>query len=239
VFKKNIGNRPEIAQQHKLFYLQYFLFHRTILLFRQLNYFQSHESNTKFFFMKAILFSLLFVNISITSNLTAQQAPLTTTLAPGTKISWDLSLGYPFNITINSLKPDFVFSWDMGEGTTGKVTITGKALKKATKMIDYFEKGTDITMDDQTTVMFPKVLYKKMKAGGSAEIALDGVVQTIKFMKKEKMAVSVNGTGQSLDVLYAETDKNCKFWIWDNAATPLILKMELGWTLTIQSITTN
>jgi len=189
--------------------------------------------------MKTIVFSFVFVLISLTSGLTAQEAPATTTLTPGTKISWDLSLGYPFNITVNSLKPNFAFSWDMGEGATGNVTINGKALKKATKMIDYFEKGTDITMEDQTTVMFSKALYKKMKAGGSAEMTLDGVSQTMKFMKKEKMAVSVNGTGQSLDVLYAETDKNCKFWIWDNAATPLILKMELGWSLTIQSITTN
>jgi len=52
------------------------------------------------------------------------------------------------------------------------------------------------------------------------------------------MNVLVDGKDVPFDVLYAETDINHKYWIWDNAETPFILKMDLGWVLQIKSIIT-
>ncbi|HBG70382.1 MAG: hypothetical protein A2W93_15660 [Bacteroidetes bacterium GWF2_43_63] len=186
--------------------------------------------------MKKMLFPVLLIFLSMAMNLNAQESTKEITITPGAKISWNLSLGYPFNITVNSVKPDFSFKWDMGGDETGSVTLTAKALKKATKMFDYFKKGTDITKEDETTVIFSKALFKKLKAGKSTEMSLDGINQNIRFVQNSTMKVLIDGTESSLPIIYAETDKACKFWIWDNASLPLILKMEMGWTLEITSI---
>lgn len=188
--------------------------------------------------MKKFIFPLLLSFILMTLNLNAQEEKKDIVISQGSKINWTLSLGYPFNIVVNSVKPDFSFKWDMGGNETGSVTLTSKALKKATKMFDYFNKGTDVIKEDETTVIFSKALFKKLKAGKSAEMSLDGINQNIRFVQNTTMKVMVDGVEANLPVVYAETDKSCKFWIWDNAAWPMILKMEMGWSLEIVSIST-
>lgn len=188
--------------------------------------------------MKKFIFPLVLSFVLMTFNLNAQESKKDIVINQGAKINWTLSLGYPFNIVVNSVKPDFSFKWDMGGDETGSVTLTAQALKKATKMFDYFNKGTDITKEDETTVVFSKALFKKLKAGKSTEMSLDGINQNIRFVQNTTMKVMVDGAETTLPVVYAETDKSCKFWIWDNSALPMILKMELGWTLEIVSINT-
>jgi len=186
--------------------------------------------------MKKLILTLsLLVTVAISLH---SQEVADVEITPGCRISWNLSLGYPFNIIIDQVKPDFVFTWDMGSNASGKNIIKAKAVKKAIKMTDYFNDGATVTMEDATTVIFSKALYKKMKAGSSTEMTLDGIAQTLRFVKSETLMVAVDGADVALNVIYAETDKNGKFWIWDNAKTPIILRMELGWSLTIESITT-
>jgi len=159
-------------------------------------------------------------------------------VAPGYKISWELSIGYPFDINIIQLKPDFIFDWSMGDENKGKVTVTNEGLTGAKKLINDFNNGETIIYTKATTVIISEAIFKNLKAGKSVTINSNDTIQKLTFVNKEKMNVLVDGKEVPFDVLYAETDINHKYWIWDNAETPFILKMDLGWVLQIKSIIT-
>jgi len=91
-------------------------------------------------------------------------------VASGYKISWELSIGYPFDINIIQLKPDFIFDWSMGDENKGKVTVTNEGLTDAKKLINDFNNGEIITYSTATTVIISKAIYKNLKAGKSVTI---------------------------------------------------------------------
>jgi len=157
----------------------------------------------------------------------------------GYKISWNLSLGYDFSIDIQNVTPYFDFNWFMSTGSNGKVIITQNALKSAVVQVNNFENGTKETYDNKTTVLVSNFVYNSLKNNKEVVINPDGNNETLRFKENQKMIVKVDGKDMQFNILYAETEKNKKYWIWDNETTPLIFKMDLGWVLELKSITTN
>jgi hypothetical protein len=186
--------------------------------------------------MKKIILPAILIFVSLSFNGFSQDTPLPVVLGVGSEIHYDLSLGYPFNMTITTIKPDFGFTWNMGSGTGGQVTITKDARKKATRLINYFESGTQVTMDDETTVILSSATYKLIKKGKPANIISNDTTQQLTFVRNETMVIPVNGVNTTFNVLYAETDIHHKYWIWDNAKMPVVFKMDLGWVITMKEI---
>ena len=183
---------------------------------------------------KTVLCAVIFLSVILISA-RAQTTPKLN-IAQGNKLSWELSLGYNFDIKVIELKPDFAFDWSMGKDKKGEVKIKHDALISATKLINDFSNGDTITYLKATTVMVSASIYDSLKAGKSINILSNDTAQKLTFVKKEKLNVLVDSKETSLDVLYAETNLKHKYWIWDNAETPFIIKMDLVWTITLKSI---
>ena len=186
--------------------------------------------------MKKIISCSLLVLLAMTVSVKAQTNELK--VVPGYKFSWSLSLGYNFDINIIKLKPDFTFDWSMGNGSKGQTIIKHEALMSAKKLVNYFSNGDTVSLVKATTVILSNPEYDSLKAGKPVNITSNDTLQKLTFVKKGKMNVLVDGKDMSLDILYGETNLKHKYWIWDNKDTPLIFKMDIGWTITIKSITT-
>ena len=187
--------------------------------------------------MKKIIACIIVVLLTMTISVRSQSTNKLS-IAPGYKLSWELSLGYNFDIKIIELNPDFRFDWSMGQKSSGEVTVKHDALLGAKKLINNFSNGDTITYLKATTTLVSGSVYDSLKAGMSVNILSNDTLQELTFIRIDKLNVLIDGIGTSLVALYAETDLKHKYWIWDNAETPFILKMDLGWTIELKSIST-
>jgi hypothetical protein len=62
--------------------------------------------------------------------------------------------------------------------------------------------------------------------------------ETLTFEDIEKMTVLIDGEDADLDCIYSSSDLFGWFWILDNRKFPIIVKMDIGWTITLTEIIT-
>lgn len=142
---------------------------------------------------------------------------------------------YNFIITIKNWEGDRVFDYEMTApvSQTGNVTITSAALAGASGQNNKFAGGT-ISLNDKTTVWISKMVFDGLKKDFQARISCDGESPVTLLNNYEDIcAVKVDGKELRLNIIYAEeqSGKPYKYWILNDAANPLIIKMDLGWTI--------
>jgi hypothetical protein len=151
---------------------------------------------------------------------------------------------YQFIVEVQKKSPVLVFKYDltMNGGMQGTITMTEEALKGAINQQNYFN-GTDRELKTETTVWVSSKVYNDIKKGGKTQIGnsagLGYKVDEYKLIGTEDFATTVNGEEVALKALHIKADNGFEYWIWDNAKDPLILKMDLGWGITIKEISTN
>ena len=148
---------------------------------------------------------------------------------------------YDFIIDSLVVKNDIAFKWKMTEPliTAGKVKISKPALDTATGFNNFFSDNSNLDLTDKTTVWVSKKIYKAIKKGASVSIDAGSGREKLTFINNEKITAKFNGSNKTFNVLYATTPSGNKFWILDDPANPIILKMYLGWTIEIKEILTN
>lgn len=147
---------------------------------------------------------------------------------------------YNFIITIKNWDGDRVFDYEMTApvSQTGNVTITSAAMSNASGQHNIFGGGP-ISLSDKTTVWFSKMVFDGLKKDFQARISCDGGSPVTLLNNYEDIcAVKVDGKETRLKVIYAEeqSGKPYKYWILDDPANPLILKMDLGWTIQLTDV---
>jgi len=197
----------------------------------------------KFFIMKkiflitilSVLTGLFFFNFS-----PVNEGP-NSWLKGGTKLTYHLvSDNSAYDFIVSDLKIDekISFKWNMTEpaSISGSVIINKNALDNATNIVDDFSNGSSLIMDDQTTVWLSRLIYKNIKDQKPVDVKFDGNPETIKFKSNEKLKINVDGTDKEVNVLYAETQSGHQLWILDDNINPLIIKMQLGFTIELKSV---
>jgi hypothetical protein len=181
--------------------------------------------------------ALLLAAAAPASAVVSETPPSLPWLKAGAVLTWKLDMGYDFGATVKALTPDLVFDYKMtnDSGTAGTVTIKEAALKDSTVQHNYF-MGGPLTLENETTVWVSKKVYKALKTAEPLVISPDAINETLKFVKTEKYAVTLDGKPAELDVLYGETDKGHKFWILDNPDNPIICKMVISFTIELKDI---
>lgn len=161
----------------------------------------------------------------------------------GTTLTYDvkyLETNYQFIVKIINLKPDVVFTWEMTEpqSSKGKVNMSKEALATAVKQNNFFKSG-ELFLTDMTTVWVSKKVFSSIKKGKPILIDLLNEEANLKFIKLEKKSFLIDGIKtKNIEVLYAETDLNHKYWILNCPEFPIILKMDLGWSIDLKSVET-
>ncbi len=159
-------------------------------------------------------------------------------LTTNTTATWKVEMGgdvhYDFIVKdITNLEGGRQFDYKMTnlQHTHGSVSISSDAMLNATILHNYFDGGL-LQLSDATSVWLSAKAFAGAKKG-KVKLLADHEVEEFELIEKKKMAMFVDGKQTNVTALYLVTDSGTKLWVLDNPKNPLILKMDLGWTLTI------
>jgi hypothetical protein len=145
-------------------------------------------------------------------------------------------------VEIEARKPDLVLKYRMGfeEPRVGEITISSQALKDSYEQ-DNFWIG-DKLISNKTTLWVSSAAYLDIVESGEVKMPFrQGFTYhdlTYRLVDKTELELVFNGKLKKFHTFYLEDTegKGFKYWIWNNQTDPLILKMDLGWQLTLKEI---
>lgn len=191
---------------------------------------------------KVLILATVILLTGIVPNSFAQQKEGPATwLKTGSVLSYhimNVNEGYDYIISDLVMKNSISFNWKMTSpiNYTGSVQISDMAIDTATAMINNFKNGSSMNMQEKTTVLLSRKLYKMLKSQAPAKITMDNTSEIFNYVRNENYPVKIDGTEQKLDVMLAQSTTGNKLWILDYPQYPLIIQMQIGFTLYLQSV---
>jgi hypothetical protein len=144
---------------------------------------------------------------------------------------------------------DFEFDWAMSnkEEMKGHIKLTKEAMEKANAQNNYFGPGLkNATLTDKTSVWISKAVFNELTKTGSGKMDVGNgeeifTVVTDKFDDRDKdpfdYKISVNGSEKYVNTFHVKNeDGSRQLWILNDAKNPMIVKMDLGWSIILKSI---
>jgi hypothetical protein len=175
--------------------------------------------------MKALIFSISFFCAAL--NLRAQQANKIF-IQPKQQLQYNIYVNgasLKYFIRLDSVSAKYAsITWSDLRDRSGSYIMHGASLDSSVN--GYWnppQPFTTIEIDNsQTVLMLSKLNYTRLKQ--QKKMVYDGKV----FLLAEGVTASnYTLTGNNIPCLYAEAeDKSVKLWVYDNAAMPLMLKMQ-------------
>ncbi len=186
----------------------------------------------------------IIVMITIINTISMAQSPIFT-LKKGMTLIYqvdNVSQKYDFTINIEEITPAIVFNFKMTNArkTAGKITITKEALKNAIAQYNYFQSN-EVTLNKQTTVWVSKKVWNSLKKKKKSTISTNSGemnLKTLELVNSQDFPILLNGEEKSLNSMYCVTsDTNAyKYWILDDINNPIILKMELNFSIELKEV---
>ncbi|HOY31605.1 MAG TPA: hypothetical protein PKW80_06970 [Bacteroidales bacterium] len=161
----------------------------------------------------------------------------------GSVISYHVMNGakeYDYVVSDLVIDNHITFNWKMTDPVnySGKVKIFNYAIDTASIMVNYFENGSSQNMVNKTTAMLSRKIYKRLLSQTTVNVTIDKNDETLKFMRNEKYPVVIDGVSREIDVMMVESETGHKFWILNYPQFPLIIKMELDFTISLKTVET-
>jgi len=134
-----------------------------------------------------------------------------------------------------------------GDNMNGHIKITAGAMKSAIGQNNYFgPRLKNATLTDKTTIWVSQDIFTQLSKKGSAKMDVgngpevfttvtdkDGDAEKESF----KDAIKVKGSEKTVTTLHVKnSDGSRQLWILNNPQNPLIVKMDLGWTIVLKSV---
>jgi hypothetical protein len=151
---------------------------------------------------------------------------------------------YDFIVTLKKFDDSGIeFDYEMtnASNTKGTVKISKEAMQNAIGQNNYFSGGL-MDLTNLTTVWLSRKVINDLIETGKAIISTDGgktqttlentvAGQDFAFYNK------ISDMEMTLPFVYAESkDGSAKYWITLNKSNPMILKMDLGWSITFKEM---
>lgn len=191
--------------------------------------------------MRSISF-LFFVFLAIC----AISQPLKT----GEKLTYKVNYGeeaYTFTAKVQQLSPEIIFDFAMGSSSPicGTVKINNQAQENAVKMYNNFSPDeTQVNLKDAISVFPSKVMTKALSADNPLKMDIGNGFMNYRKGKSKEMevihyffkdgTVKEENTKIKASELVSEDGKN-HVWITSDWGQPVIVEMDLGWTIQIES----
>jgi hypothetical protein len=144
---------------------------------------------------------------------------------------------YHFEVTIKEIREAIVFDWVMPEkDISGEVTLEKAARDGATIYKNFFKDGEESVFTDSGTVWLSRKNFGEVKKGSTIMTIDNNGAE--RFDKKESGTLDIifKGKPMKLKHIGMSNGKGRSLWVMDNPAQPLILKMNLGWTITLKEV---
>lgn len=166
----------------------------------------------------------------------------------GDQLVYEVNAGgdvYDFIVTQQSGtdKYRYVFNWEMTAPANrkGHVNITKEAAYDSKKYKNYFSGG-DLTLTDACTVWLSGQNFAEMPNKQTTMQLDNGEAET--FYRKDEAeteyTVLYKGNEVKLDIFKIDNDKSGtdrhQMWVQGISSYPLIVKMDLGWTIRLKEI---
>jgi hypothetical protein len=145
---------------------------------------------------------------------------------------------YNFEVAIKEIREAIVFDWTMPQkDMSGEVTLEKEARAGATVYKNFFKDGEDWAFTDTSTVWMSRKNYNEAKKGGTImTVDRNGAER---FDKKPGGALDITFKGKPMKIKYMQVsnaDGSRTLQVLDNVAQPLIVNMNLGWTITLKEV---
>ncbi len=151
---------------------------------------------------------------------------------------------YDFIVNVKSLTDGIEFDYEMtnADSTKGTVKMSKEAFEDAVAQSNYFSGGL-MDLTDKTTVWVSKKVFNDLVNTGKATISPDGGGSYVEIANPaaghnyEMYNAISDRTFDDISYVYAESpDGSVRYWIHMSKYNPLILKMDLGWTITLKEL---
>lgn len=119
----------------------------------------------------------------------------------------------------------------------GSIAISPNALATARKLQNNFTGG-EMDLGDKTSVLVSELVARELKKNG-ARIMPEASEMFFQKTGKAKIEVMVDGKAIRLKGLRGAASNGQSLTVWKDKLYPLILEMDLGWTMRLVSIETN
>lgn len=182
------------------------------------------------------IFSTLLLSFSIFF----VQAQFSLTPKTNDKLIYDVNAGgseYNFTVKIKSLNPGFNFVWQMTNesGDYGAVKINATAMATSKKMYNYF-RGGDETLKDATSVILSKAAYLEIITKKKVTLWDGDKKITFEHPDETDFTFTIDGEEKTVKGIYIAAENGNDMVVLKNPAYPLILRMNLGWTIKLNTI---
>jgi hypothetical protein len=183
---------------------------------------------------------LLFVVFVSSESISAQKKSKNDWLKSGDTLVYDVinqKKQYNFIVRHLQIENNIAFDWNMTSPNemAGSLVISRYALDTATMQKNYFQDGESV-LTDKTCVWVSKKVYNAMKKKKPVTINSGNGMAVLEYKGKEDYTFKLNGVEHTVKVIYGVTKKAEKYWILDDPKNPIILKMDLGWTVKLMDV---
>ena len=141
------------------------------------------------------------------------------------------------NIQVQEAGIRFAYRMTDEARTTGTVTIPTKALNHARNQTTQLTGGK-LNLKKSTAVWCSKLVFSELKEGTTLLHSDDKSIQ-LDLQGKSKFEVEIDGETKPLRILYATDQHGHKFWIQNKLKNPLIVRLELDYTITLVAVSTS
>lgn len=199
--------------------------------------------------MKLLITPIILLMVFVTKPVLAQPTQEYDILKGSTLVSM-VGTTNIYEVDFNGTKYDFIvsvtenhsekgigFDYQMTNAnkTAGTVFMSVEARKNAHMQNNYFSGG-EMDLTDMTTVWISDKVYDELEKNGESKISTDGgdtwVVLKRKYYNYDFPIQTKAGMKAEFGYMYCESDDgSAKYWI-QTGGNPIILKMDLGWSIT-------
>ena len=191
----------------------------------------------------SILFILLSTAKIFSQNISDLDA-FEKAMKPGTVLTYDVTNGtkkYQFIATIKKLGDEITFDWKMTEpvNKTGTVSMSATAVSKADALFNYFTGG-DSKLEKEISLFISKKIFAEISSTALASIKLNGATDTATVMSNTISEFNFNLNGNLVAVpgweLQGGSDIKYTVDVLESVKFPLIVRIDLGWTIQLAEI---
>lgn len=162
----------------------------------------------------------------------------------GTVLTYDVNSGgkkYQFIATIKKYDSEISFGWKMTEpvNKSGTVNMNTAAVAKAEALFNYFNGGVS-NLDKETSVFISRKIFSDVAANASANMKVNGASDTATVLSNTISEFNFNINGELVNVpgweLQGGSEIKYTIDVIESEKFPLIVRMDLGWTIALSEI---
>lgn len=165
-------------------------------------------------------------------------------IKPGTILTYDVTMGekkYQLTATIKKLGDEIAFDWETTSPASkkGGIAMNGIAVSKADALFNDFSGG-ETNLDKETSLFISKKIFNEIAANAQAEMKLSGPSDTTTMLSNTISEFNFNLNNNLVAVpgweLQGGSEIKYTVDIIESVKFPLIVKIDLGWTMQLISV---